>query len=232
MNKLRLILISTLILVIGIIYAQRAVTRVQSVASNAANAPYWAQRVSLFDTLPVYPTDIVFLGNSITDGGEFTELFGMNNVKNRGINSDVIDGVKKRLHQVTKGHPSKIFLLIGINDVSHGHSVTELSRRYENLVKEIKTQTPQTKLYLQSLMPIDNTFGRYKNLKGREQTIIDFNKEIKKIAERNGAEYIDLWPALENGEGSIRKEFTNDGLHLTGAGYRAWAELLMPYVKD
>lgn len=193
---------------------------------------YWDQRVSLFNQLPVTETDIIFLGNSITDGGNFEELFGREDVKNRGIRSDAIPGVMKRLDQVTKGHPRKIFLLIGINDVSHGLTVTQLAERYEKLVKEIRKRSPQTKLYLQSIMPVNNSFKVYKSLTGKEKTVVDFNAQIKRIAEENGLTYIDLWPALADSNGNMRKSFTNDGLHLTGEGYRAWTNLLRPYLDE
>lgn len=142
---------------------------------------YWEQRVSLFDHLPVTENDIIFLGNSITDGGNFEELFKREDVKNRGIRSDIMPGVQKRLEQVVKGKPRKIFLLIGINDVSHGHSVDKLAERYESLVNEIRLRSPETRLYLQSIMPINNDYGIYKNLKGKENTIVEFNKRIKEI---------------------------------------------------
>lgn len=199
---------------------------------EAQRSEYWKQRVSLFDIIPLKNSDIVFLGNSITDGGEFAELFNNPDVKNRGISSDVISGVMDRIGQVTDNSPSKIFLLIGINDVSHNHSIAELSSRYEMLVKEIRKRTPQTELYLQSLMPINNDFGRYRNLKGKEQTVKAFNEEIEKIATRNGAEYVDLWPALADPDtGKLKTEFTNDGLHLTGAGYKAWTDAVRPFVE-
>ena len=140
---------------------------------------YWDRKVSLFSVLPIEENDIVFLGNSITDGGEFNELFNRGDVKNRGISSDVITGVEKRLEQVTSGHPRKIFLLIGINDVSHGLSVGQLSERYERLVKKIRTQSPETELYVQSVMPINNDFHRYRNLTGRERTVVELNKCIR-----------------------------------------------------
>lgn len=198
-----------------------------------ANADkYWEQKVSLFDHLPITENDIVFLGNSITDGGNFEELFKREDVKNRGIRSDIIPGVMKRLDQVVKGHPRKIFLLIGINDVSHGHSIDKLAQRYENLVKEIMRRSPQTKLYLQSIMPIDNRFGVYRNLRGKEQTVMDFNKRIQAIAEENGLAYIDLWPVLSDKEGRMRSDFTNDGLHLTGPGYRAWTNAIRHFLDE
>lgn len=193
---------------------------------------YWDMKTSLFQLLPIHEHDIVFLGNSITDGGEFSELFEMENIKNRGIRSDVITGVEKRLSQVTTGHPQKIFLLIGVNDVSHGHTVAELARRYERLVKRIREESPQTQLYLQSVMPINNSFGRYKNLKGKEGTILKFNEQIERIAKENGAVYVDLWPALQDASGNLKKEYTIDGLHLTGRGYRAWSEAISPLVKE
>lgn len=193
---------------------------------------YWDQKTSLFDVLPVYPTDIVFLGNSITDGGEFAELFGMPNIKNRGIRSDVITGVEKRLGQVTSGRPAKIFLLIGINDVSHNLTVDQLAERYERLVKKIREQTPDTKLYIQSVMPINNDYKRYRNLTGREKVIPALNARLRGIASENGAEYVDLWPVLKTKDGKLNPKYTNDGLHLNGSGYRAWARTIEPLVKQ
>lgn len=209
-----------------------------AVAGALAFAPqiradkYWEQKVSLFDHLPVTPNDIIFLGNSITDGGNFEELFKREDVKNRGIRSDVIPGVQKRLDQVTKGHPRKIFLLIGINDVSHGLSVDSLAARYSRLVDEIRRRSPETRLYLQSLMPINNDYKVYKGLKGREKTVVEFNKRIRAIAEERGLTYIDLWPWLADKNGKLNRRFTNDGLHLTGPGYRAWTGGLKPYLDE
>lgn len=193
---------------------------------------YWDQKTSLFEILPIGEDDIVFLGNSITDGGEFNELFHADNIKNRGIRSDVITGVEKRLEQVTSGHPKKIFLLIGINDVSHNHSVAELGRRYAALVKKIREQSPDTKLYLQSVMPINSKANRYKSLTGKEKVIKGFNREIERIAGEEGAVYIDLWPALSDATGNLKREYTNDGLHLTGSGYKAWTNAIRSFVEE
>src|SRR5687768_11746755 len=61
---------------------------------------------------------IVFLGNSITAGTDWSELLQMENVRNRGISSDITFGVIERLDEVTSGNPKKVFVLIGINDIS------------------------------------------------------------------------------------------------------------------
>ncbi len=205
-----------------------------ALSANAdARSEYWQQKVTLFNILPIEEGDIVFLGNSITDGGEFAELFHNPKIKNRGINSDVISGVRERLYQVTDHNPSKIFLLIGINDISHGHSVEKLAADYETLVKEIRQQSPKSVLYVQSIMPINNDFGRYKNLRGKERTIKALNARLKDIARQNNATFIDLTPALsDQATGKLRKDFTNDGLHLLGKGYKAWAEAISPMISE
>src|SRR6185312_511847 len=79
---------------------------------------YYLQRVSHFETLPQTKGDIIFLGNSITDGAEWPELFNDIRVKNRGISGDITAGVIHRLDEITNRKPAKIFLLIGVNDLA------------------------------------------------------------------------------------------------------------------
>lgn len=192
---------------------------------------YWHQRVSLFEKLPIASTDIVFVGNSITDGGEFTELLNQDNVLNRGIIGDVVKGVHKRINQVTRYQPAQIFLLIGINDVSHALSAKQIGAQYESLVRDIRESAPNTELVIESVLPINNDFKQYKNLKGRESVIPQLNAEIKSIAEKYNCKYIDLWPEFADPKtGKLLRKFTNDGLHLNGNGYKAWAEIIKPYL--
>ena len=202
-------------------------------APMASADSYYDRKVSLFELLPIYENDIIFVGNSITDGAEVQELFGMANVKNRGITSDVINGVSKRIDVTMAGHPKKLFLLIGANDISHNLTADQVATRYEELVKKIRQLSPNTKVYLQSILPINNDFGRYKTMIGKEKVIKALNPKIKAIAERNGCTYIDLTPAMQDPKtGKLKRAYTNDGLHLTGAGYKAWSGVLMPYVKE
>ena len=175
----------------------------------------------------------MFLGNSITDGGEFAELFDNPKIINRGISGDVISGVRERVGQVLKGSPRKIFLLIGINDISHNKAVNELAREYEMLVKEIAEKSPSTRLYIQSVMPVNNDFNRYKNLIGKEDTVRQLNLELERISAKYDATYVDLFSALSDSDsGKLKKEFTNDGLHLSGKGYLVWRDCLKKYVDE
>ena len=63
-----------------------------SVEGNAQERKYstfYYQRATLFEELPVTSKDIIFLGNSITNGAEWAELLGNKHVKNRVICGDV-----------------------------------------------------------------------------------------------------------------------------------------------
>lgn len=202
-------------------------------AVSEERSEYWRQRVSLFEKLPVYSQDIVFVGNSITDGGEFSELFQDYHVKNRGINSDVIDGVYERIDNVLSGKPAKIFLLIGINDISHNLPVSTLVEKYDRLIKKIVNESPSTKLYIQSVMPINNDFSRYKNLIGKEKVLTTFNVQLNELAVKNNVVFINLWETLADpNTGKLKPEYTNDGLHLTGNGYLQWVAQINDFVKN
>ncbi len=89
-----------------------------SEAQTQKYSTFYVQRASLFSKLPVTPKDVVFIGNSITNGAEWNELFPRKRVKNRGISGDTSEGVYDRLDPVVKGKPAKIFILVGGNDIS------------------------------------------------------------------------------------------------------------------
>lgn len=220
MNKIAIILILLISMTAGL-------------KGNASNhSEYWHQRVSLFEELPIHSGDIVFVGNSITDGGEFAELFDNPNIKNRGISGDTVEGVLERINQVTKYSPSKIFLLIGINDVSHGESASTILSEFKELIAKIHEESPETKLYIQSVMPVNMlSFNRYKNLNGKEDVILAINKGLPYLTS-SGDTYIDLWAYLADEDGNLLTEYTNDGLHLNGKGYKKWVEAIHPYVDD
>src|SRR5688500_7347332 len=73
---------------------------------------YYHQRVTHFKRLTDTRGDMVFIGNSITDGAEWSELFNDLDIKNRGISGDVSAGVLHRLKEEAQRKPAKVFLLL------------------------------------------------------------------------------------------------------------------------
>lgn len=203
-----------------------------SAFSSLGAQELYGQRSSLFETLGCDSTSVVMLGNSLTNGGEWHELFGDSRILNRGINGDTADGIMRRLDPITDGHPAKIFLLCGVNDVSHDLTADSVASAVMEVVEKIRTSSPSTRLYVQSLLPVNNSFGRYKRLIGKEQTIRDINAILAPAVEAAGATWINLHPAFCDGDGNLKAELTNDGLHLLAPGYEIWREILMPYMNE
>ena len=73
---------------------------------------YYHQRLTHFKSLPQTKDDIVFIGNSITDGAEWSELFNDLRIKNRGISGDVSAGVLNRIAEVAKRKPAQFFFYL------------------------------------------------------------------------------------------------------------------------
>lgn len=192
---------------------------------------YYYQRASLFEELPVTPDDIIFIGNSITDGAEWCELFGNPHVKNRGISGDTTYSIYERLDVILKGHPAQIFLLVGTNNIPLGESVDSIATGIRRIVRKIKEISPQTQLYLQNILPVTPHYGMFQEHTSRWQMIPDINQAIYRIADEEQVTYVDLFTHFSDELGQMKTEYTNDGLHLLGKGYRLWTELIKTYMK-
>lgn len=192
---------------------------------------YYYQRASHFETLPVTTKDIVFLGNSITDGAEWAELFENSRIKNRGISGDTTWGVYDRLDAILKGQPKKIFLLIGINDIGRGRNDQYVTDGIERIVKKIREVSPHTQLYVQSLLPVNPVYGKFDGHTSQWQRIPGINRTVQAIATRYDATYIDLFSHFVDAEGKMNANYSNDGLHLLGKGYQVWKQAVLPYIR-
>lgn len=187
---------------------------------------YYDQRELLFESLPTSESDIIFLGNSITDGGEWSELFQNPNCKNRGISGDIVPGVLNRLETVTKGQPAMVFLMIGTNDMNHGADNDSIARGVRAIVQRIKTESPRTKIVVQSILPTNDCYGLFSGHTKRCQDVATINGLLKTMAEEEGVTYLDLYSSFANEEGKMNPKFSNDGLHLNGEGYDLWKRVV------
>ena len=199
-------------------------------AQTQKYSTFYVQRASLFSKLTITPKDIVFIGNSITNSAEWNELFPQKRVKNRGISGDTSEGVYDRLDPVVKGKPAKIFILIGINNISRGIEVETIVQNMKRIVEKIQTESPKTKIYIQSILPVNPDFGMFKGHE-KPQLIKEINQQYQNIAKEYNVNYINLYPHfLEEGTDRMNKKYTNNGLHLLGEGYLLWSKIIKPYL--
>lgn len=202
-----------------------------AMGQQANQDPYYARRATLFDQLPIGKKDIVMLGNSLTDGCEFNELLGNNHIKNRGIVGDIVQGLIDRIDPIIKGQPKKLFIMSGVNDISHDVGADSIARAMEKLIVMVKQGSPRTKIYLQSLLPFNNDVREWRLLKGRDHVVVEANALLEQVARRQGVTWINLYPLFVDDHGRLRADLTNDGLHLMGKGYLIWRDAIRPYIK-
>jgi lysophospholipase L1-like esterase len=202
-----------------------------SFAQSSKFGTYYDQRKSLFELLPDTKNEIIFLGNSITDGSEWGELLQNPRAKNRGISGDTSEGVLFRLYQVIRVQPSKVFLLIGVNDLAKNISPDTIYVNICKIVSTIRTKSPKTAVYVQSILPVNNTFKSFGGHTSRTPQVKELNERLQKICPKLGATYVDLFSELKNpNDDLLNPMYTNDGLHLMGEGYTAWLKVIQPYL--
>ena len=166
------------------------------------------------------PIDIVFLGDSLTDGYDVSRFFPEYTVLNRGIAGDTTVGLEERLDvSLYAVQPKVAIMLIGANNMD------AMLENYEDILIGFKENVPSTKIILLSLTSMSGEWGR------KNQLAAYNNVQIKMLASKYGYEYVDLYSALLNLEtGEIYDEYTTDGGHLTEKGYEVLTREITPVV--
>ena len=197
-------------------------------ANSLADAPFRAHRYDVINTMPVHSDDIVFVGNSITNMHEWWEAFGCDtHILNRGVSGCVSEETLANIGKVIEGHPAKVFLMVGTNDIGTPglDDPDMILGNVEKIVDRFIAESPETELYIQSVLPVAATDKR------PAEKITALNDLYKELCSRKGITYVDLWSRMvEPGTTHINPAYTADGLHLYPSGYREWCSAIAPLV--
>ncbi|HZY79804.1 MAG TPA: GDSL-type esterase/lipase family protein [Cyclobacteriaceae bacterium] len=196
-----------------------------------------------WDTIPVLPDHynnkleafkkqkastgkILFLGNSITEMGDFKTLLKDTTVVNRGIGGDITFGVIARIEEVTRFKPSKLFLLIGVNDLSKRIPENVILNNIFSIVSLIHAQSPKTKVYVQSILPVNPTVQKFPKGYDVGENARLINGQLANLTKRLNYTFVDMHKFFTDVEGNMDAKYTYDGLHLNAAGYALWMKIL------
>lgn len=173
--------------------------------------------------------DVVFFGNSITERGDWQELIGNRlAVANRGIGGDNSFGLKARLPGIIKLNPKKVFIMIGINDIGRGLPVEVILANYLTIIQAMKAQLPKTKIYIQSVLPLNDDVLNYDYLKNKSKKIEHLNSGLQVLAKDSKTAYVDLEPVFSTEKNVLNALHTSDGIHLKAEAYLLW----VTHLKD
>ena len=185
-------------------------------------------------TIVVVDDNYLFLGDSLTEYYDLDKYYKDLPVVNSGISGNITEDILNDMdHRVYQYNPSKVFLLIGTNDIQKGISSSEIVDHIKEILTDIHDNRPYAELYLESLYPVDEDKDASRDRTNEE--IIEINKKLKKYCKDKDIVYIDLFQELVDEEDEdirIKDEYSEDGLHLTDEGYEVVTNKIMKYLKE
>lgn len=184
------------------------------------------QLVSKFRSEPVQKGRVIFLGNSITEVGNWRQLLGDTTILNRGIAGDVTFGILQRLDEITRHQPRRLFLLIGVNDLYKQVPDEVIIENIFTIVHRVKAASPKTEIFVTSILPLNPGFKNFPAGYDKGEHAVAINTQLQKYGERLGYRFLNIHPSFTDEQGRLIEKFSVDGLHLNPAGYEHWAAWL------
>jgi GDSL-like lipase/acylhydrolase family protein len=181
-------------------------------------SPYYLSRRAMFQGLPGR-ADVIMLGDSITEIGDWQELLPTISIINRGIWGDTSDGVLDRLDEITRRQPKTVFLMIGVNDLGLGISPQIVEQNIQSIVSALSSSG--IKSIVQSTLFVSEN----PEINAKIQSL---NDALRQWCANSGSPYIDLNPVLAP-EGKLLPRYTWDGTHPNGDAYFQWRDVIAPH---
>ena len=184
------------------------------------------QRPAQFAREPMVPESIIFLGDSITAMGDWSKVLNDRTVINGGVGGDITARVPRRLKGITDRNPSKVFCLLGINDIRKNIPAAVIADNYLKIVREIHHKCPKTNIYVQGVLPVNPGLPHFSRHFDKQDHILALNTLLAARAKEGNYSYIDISHLFIDARGRLSSQYTYDGLHLRQSAYPIWVDHL------
>jgi lysophospholipase L1-like esterase len=175
-----------------------------------------------FARMPHLDAPLVFLGDSLTAFGRWSELFpDTSNILNRGIPGNTSDDVIGRLDEVTRRGPRGVLLMVGTNDLLRQASAAHVLTNVETIVDELQSRVAGVQIVLQGVLPVRED-ELYEAVAFNARAL-ELNRGLAELARRRGCPWCDFHALFADPQGQLRAQYTYDGVHLTPEAYLVWA---------
>ena len=184
-----------------------------------------------------YFDDAVFIGDSLTTGIQLYNILpdttvlasvgiNINNIFTNEVISDGNGGQQTILDAAKDIQPAKIYTMLGTNGLK-GLGPEETVRYYRQLVQQLKADHPDSIIYVQSLMPInEEIFAANYGYELTNAEIDECNELLMQMAGEEEVYFVNCAEAIKDENGELPAEFTTDGLHFRGEYYNKWIDYL------
>ncbi len=187
---------------------------------------HYKQRIDRFAKEPVVTGKILFLGSSQTERGNWRRLLKDSSVVNRGISGDNTFGVLRRLDDIMRRKPSKIFLLIGVDDLSKNIPTEVVLENIFAIISKLRAGSPKPSIFVQSLLPVNPALKNFPPSFAKQDQIIELNGLLKKYSDVLKFTFIDIHSEFVDKQNVFDPKLTIDGLYLNSSGYAHWIDFL------
>jgi lysophospholipase L1-like esterase len=161
----------------------------------------------------------VFVGDSLTAEGSWTEWFPDVEVVNLGRSGDTTEVLLERLQAVIDEQPSTVVLMIGTNDLAWRRTVEQIVNGVESILWRLHHELPDARIVVQGVLPRSEEYA---------DRVKEINIHLRQFAPTVKAEWIDLGAIFADEQGALREELSADRLHLNEQGYSEWVDALRP----
>lgn len=195
--------------------------------------PRWTSRQKLLNERAAEGGEILFLGDSITQGWEgagkqvWQSRYSARKAINLGIGGDRTQHVLWRLQNgnIPADPPKLAILMIGTNN-SRDNTGREIADGIQAIVRELRFQLPQTKILVLGIFPRGANADDPRRIVNQTA-----NELVKSLADEKSVYYLDISNKFLQDDGALSKEIMPDLLHLSPAGYQIWSDAIEPHVN-
>ena len=198
---------------------------------------WWMKRHQSMNKNAKKPHDLLFIGDSITQGwegsgkGTWEKYYGNRKALNLGISGDRTEHVIWRLDNGNLRNQKKAkaaVVMIGTNNTGHiMQDPTEVRDGVERIVSTLRARCPQAKILLLGVFP-----RGVKPDDAKRKNNLEINKFISELHNGERIHYLDISDKFLTAEGILTKQVMPDALHPRQKGYEIWAEAIEPKLKE
>lgn len=176
------------------------------------------------------PIDVVFIGNSITEGwvNSSPAFFSDNNYIGRGISGqETLQFLARFDADVLALNPKIVVINGGVNDIAQNlGKAYSAQNTFENVKAMVRlAQANDIQVILTSVLPAERVHWR-PVIKNVPQKIQELNSAIEAFAQENNIPYVDYYSLMANSDRAMIAEYTTDGVHVTPEGYAVMEKLI------
>ena len=161
----------------------------------------------------------VVMGDSISEGFiEFDILNTSSVISKIGVELDELD---EQVEQLVKVNPQVVFLTFGANDIlaTNGDEKAYIEQ-YKALIEEIQTKLPETKIFINSIFPVQKWRVEEEPL---FEHIDAYNQALGEMCDKLQIAYVD------NTELVSERYYESDGMHFKSDFYPIWARRMAEF---